>query len=166
MSFLLSLSRGEALSVWFHRLWPEFFSLWPAQTAPEETHRFDPLTHSVSLSLSLFIIFRFLCSLHLLSICCSHDSHFVDDVFWSAQFVLCVRWCITVTLSSDEVTKGWLNFGMASLQTSALLYFSISLSVCVCMCVCVMLNMCFLYVYVCVWTWGCVCMHIVYVFRS
>lgn len=69
------------------------------------------------------------------------------------RYLLKCTVCIVCTevhhteLPSDDVAKAWPNFGMASLQAFALLYFSISLCVCmcgvpVCACVCVCAEAC------------------------
>lgn len=85
--------------------------------------------------------------------------HFANGPFWGARFAFCVQRCTTPNSPQMIIAKAWPSYGMASLQASALLYFSVSLRVCVCVCPCV-------------WTWACVCvcvgvcMHTVHVFRS
>lgn len=142
MSFLLPLSRGETLSVWFHRLWPEFFSLWPAQKTPEETHRFDSF-NSLCVSLSLFIIFSFLLSTCLLPAVCmtailstmSFEVHSLHFVYIGTLRWALIRWC------DLRLAKLWNGFPANLCST---VFFCLPL--CLCMYVCVCVNMCFLYV--------------------
>lgn len=132
----------------------------PAQTSSKDTRGgtqvWSPFL-SLSLRSSFFLVFlvpnaRIMLSLPALQALLFAWHYFANGPFWSARFAFCVQRRTTLNSPQMIIAKAWPSYGMASLQASALLYFSVSLRVCVCVCPCVCELGCG-----CVFVWVCAC---------